>query len=332
MTDIAIDLGTTNTLIHMRGEGIVLNEPTVVAVERGSGKMLAVGLEAKRMLGRAPMAVKVLRPMKGGVIGDVDRVDAMLRHFLQLVQPKRVFRGRPTVLITAPTGITEMERRALRAGILAAGAKQVFMLPEPIAAAVGAGLPVATPRANMVVNVGGGTTEIGVIALSGIVAENSIRLAGQELDEQITAFIRRTHNLLIGEGTAETVKIQLGSASCAHDGLTMMVKGRDVVSGVPRTTEVSSQEIRECLREAVQAITGSVRAALEVTPPELASDIVDDGIVLTGGGAQLHGLAALLADETDLPVRLDEEPGTTVVRGAGAVLEDLRTYRDAVRA
>jgi rod shape-determining protein MreB and related proteins len=331
MADIAIDLGTTNTLIHVRGQGIVLDEPSVVAVELDTGRVIAVGLEAKRMLGRSPPGVQVLRPMRGGAIGDVDRVDAMLRHFLERAQPRGWRRGRPNVLITAPSGITEMERRALRSGILAAGAGRVYMLAEPIAAAVGAGLPVSTARASMVVNVGGGTTEIGVIALSGIVAENSLRLAGLELDDAIAAFVRRTHNLLIGEATAESIKLEIGSAYPDHPERCMTIKGRDIVSGVPRAADVKSEEIRDCLREPVHSITAAVRAALEVTPPELAADIVDDGIVLTGAGAQLRGLPTLIAEETGLPIRMAEEPSTAVVRGAGAVLEDLERYRDAVR-
>jgi len=332
MADIAIDLGTTNTLIHVRGEGIVLDEPSVIALESGTGRVVAVGLDAKRMLGRTPHGVVALRPMRGGAIGDVDGVDIMLRHFLDRVRPKRSFRWRPTVLITAPSGITEMERRALRAGTLAAGARELYMLPAPLAAAIGAGLPVETPRASMVVNVGGGTTEIGVIALSGLVANHSIRVAGQDLDELIISFMRRAHNLLIGETTAEGVKLQIGSAYPEVEVRTMKVKGRDLVSGVPRTAEVNSQEIRDCIREPVQAIAGALRAALEVTPPELAADIFDDGIVLTGGGVQLRGLSTLLSDDTQLKFRMDCEPLRAVVRGAGAVLDNLRLYRDAVTA
>jgi len=332
MADIAIDLGTTNTLIHVRGEGIVLDEPSVIALESGTGRVVAVGLDAKRMLGRTPHGVVALRPMRGGAIGDVDGVDIMLRHFLDRVRPKRSFWWRPTVLITAPSGITEMERRALRAGTLAAGARELYMLPAPLAAAIGAGMPVETPRASMVVNVGGGTTEIGVIALSGLVANHSIRVAGQDLDELIISFMRRAHNLLIGETTAEGVKLQIGSAYPEVEVRTMKVKGRDLVSGVPRTAEVNSQEVRDCIREPVQAIAGALRAALEVTPPELAADIFDDGIMLTGGGVQLRGLSTLLSDDTQLKFRMDREPLRAVVRGAGAVLDNLRLYRDAVTA
>ncbi|HEU0079758.1 MAG TPA: rod shape-determining protein [Longimicrobiaceae bacterium] len=330
MADIAIDLGTANTLIHVRGEGIVVNEPSVVAMERSTGRVLAVGLEAKRMLGRTPDSVVAVSPMRGGVIADVDRVDLMLRHVLQRVRPRRRLRIQPRVLITIPSGITEMERRAVREGVIAAGARQVFMLSEPIAAAIGAGLPVTTPKGCMVVNIGGGTTEIGVVALSGIVANVSIRVAGQDLDELIVAFIRRTHNLLVGEATAEAVKIGIGSAYPNGSEHEMEVKGRDLVSGFPKTVWVNSQEIRDCLREPLQAITTGVRQALEVTPPELSSDIVDEGIVMTGGGVQLRGLGALFAEETRLPVRIDEDPLTTVVRGAGTVLDDWSRYRDAL--
>jgi rod shape-determining protein MreB len=332
MADIAIDLGTTNTLIHLRGEGVVLDEPSVVALEKGTRRVLAVGLDAKRMLGRTPAGVVALRPMRGGAIADVDAVDIMLQHFLERVRPKRRLRWRPTVLITAPSGITEMERRALRSGTLAAGARELYMLPEPLAAAIGAGLPVQTPRASMVVNVGGGTTEIGVIALSGLVANHSIRVAGQDLDDLIAAYIRRAHSLLIGEATAEAVKLQIGSAYPEVEVRSMHVKGRDIVSGVPRSAEINSREIRDCMRDPVQAIAGALRAALEITPPELAADIVDDGIVLTGGGVQLRGLGVLLARETQLPVRMDGEPSRAVVRGAGAVLDDLGLYRDAISA
>lgn len=330
--DIAIDLGTANTLIHVRGEGIVVDEPSVVAVDRATGRVLGVGLEAKRMLGRTPGHVAAVCPMRGGVIADVDRVDLMLRQFLQRVMPRRRWGVRPRVLITIPSGITEMERRAVREGVVAAGARQVFMLSEPIAAAIGAGLPVATARGSLVVNVGGGTTEIGVIALSGIAANTSIRVAGQDLDELIGSYLRRTHNLLIGDATAEEVKIRIGSAfpnGAEHE---MEVKGRDLVSGIPTTVRVNSLEIRECIREPLQAITAGVRRALEVTPPELAADIVDDGIVLTGGGVQLKGLGGLIAEDTRLPVRTDADPLTTVVRGAGAVLDSWKTYRDALVA
>jgi rod shape-determining protein MreB and related proteins len=330
VADIAIDLGTANTLIQIRGEGIVLNEPSVVALDRATRTLRAVGLDAKRMLGRTPDNTLAIRPLRDGVIADVDMAELMLRHFLQSVLPKGLFRARPRVVIGVPSGITEIERRAVRAAAVAAGAREVYLISEPMAAAIGVGLPVTTPRGNMVVNVGGGTTEIGVIALSGIVADASIRVGGNELDEAIAGFVRKNYNLLIGDATAETIKIQIGSASPADEERWMPVKGRDLVSGIPKTVEIHSQEIRECLQEPIQSIVEAVLRALEVTPPELASDIVDEGIVMTGGGAQLRGLDWLIGQETGLPIHLDEEPLTCVVRGAGLVLEDWQTYQGVV--
>lgn len=330
MADIAIDLGTANTLIQVKGEGVVLNEPSVVAVERGSGRVRAIGLEAKRMLGRTPEAIIAVRPMRDGVIADVDMAEIMLRHFLQLVLPKRIFRVRPKVVIGVPSGITEMERRAVRSAAVAAGAKEVYLLSEPMAAAIGVGLPVVTPRGCMVVNIGGGTTEIGVIALSGIVANSSIRVGGNEIDEAITAFVRKGFNLLIGDATSESIKIQIGSAYADGEEREMEVKGRDLVSGIPKTVRIGSSEIRDAIQEPIQAIVEAVRRALEVTPPELASDIVDEGIVMTGGGAQLRGLDILLGHEVSLPIHVDAEPLTCVVRGAGAVLADWDTYQSVV--
>ena len=322
MPDIAVDLGTANTLIQVKGRGIVLNEPSVVAKERRTGRVCAIGLEAKRMLGRTPEGIVAVRPLRDGVIADVDMAERMLRHYLEMVQPRGLFRTRPRVIIGVPSGITEMERRAVRAAVLAAGAKEVFLISEPMAAAIGVGLPVVSPRGSMVVNVGGGTTEIGVIALSGIVADASIRVGGNEFDENIQAFIRKHYNLLIGEATAEGVKMQIGSARRLPEEREMEVNGRDLVSGIPKTIRVHSAEIREAIQEPVQAIIGAVRRALEITPPELAADIVDEGIVMTGGGAQLRGLDLLLAEETGLPIHVDEEPLSCVVRGAGMVLEE----------
>jgi rod shape-determining protein MreB and related proteins len=326
LADIAIDLGTANTLIQVRGEGIVLNEPSVVALDRSTRQIRAIGLEAKRMLGRTPDHTIAIRPLRDGVIADVDIAEIMLRHFLQSILPKRLFRSRPKVVIGVPSGITEIERRAVRAAAFAAGGREVFLISEPMAAAIGVGLPVTTPRGNMVVNIGGGTTEIGVIALSGIVADASIRVGGNELDEAIAAFVRKSYNLLIGDATAETIKIQIGSASRSEAERWMDVKGRDLVSGIPKTVQIHSQEVRESLQEPIQAIVEAVRRALEVTPPELASDIVDGGIVMTGGTAQLRGLDLLLQHETGLPIHVDEEPLTCVVRGAGTVLEEWSTY------
>ncbi|HVH13095.1 MAG TPA: rod shape-determining protein [Longimicrobium sp.] len=326
MADIAIDLGTANTLIEIRGEGLVINEPSVVAIDRESRKVRAVGLEAKRMVGRTPEGIIAVRPMRDGVIADVDMADLMLRHFLERVLPRGLFRTKPQVVIGVPSGITELETRAVRAAVLGAGARSVALISEPMAAAIGVGLPVTSPKGSMVVNVGGGTSEIGVIALSGIVADASIRVAGNELDEAIMAYVRKSRNLLIGEATAESVKIQIGSAYTLGDEREMDVTGRDLVNGIPKTVRVHSEEIRECIQEPVHAIVAAVRRALEVTPPELASDILDAGIVMTGGGAQLRGLGRLLERETGLSIHLDEQPLTCVVRGAATVLEDWRTY------
>ena len=318
VNDIAVDLGTANTLIYVKGEGIVLNEPSVVAVERGNRKIMGIGLEAKRMLGRT---------LKDGVIADVDVTEMMLRHFLKQVTQKRIFRIKPRVVVGVPSGITELERRAVRSSAMSAGAKGVYMVDEPMAAAIGVGLPVETPTGNMVIDIGGGTTEIAVIALSGIVSNTSIRVGGDELDRAIVTFLRKNYNLLIGEPTAEAIKIQIGSAFDFGEEREMDVKGRDLVSGIPKTVLVHSQEVRECIQEPIQAIVEATRRALEITPPELSSDIVDRGIVMTGGGALIRGLDKLLQHETNLPIHVDEEPLTCVVRGAGRILDDLHKYR-----
>ena len=327
VNDIAVDLGTANTLVYVKGEGIVLNEPSVVAMEKATNKIKGIGLEAKRMLGRTPEGITAVRPLKDGVIADVDVTEIMLRYFLQTVTSKRFLKLKPTVVVGVPSGITELERRAVRQSAAAAGAKEVYMVAEPMAAAIGVGLPVTSPKGSMVVNVGGGTSEIGVIALSGIVADASIRVAGNELDEAIQGYIRKSRNLLVGEATAESVKIQIGSAFPLGEEREMDVTGRDLVNGIPKTVRVHSEEIRECIQEPVHAIVAAVRRALEVTPPELASDILDAGIVMTGGGAQLRGLGRLLERETGLSIHLDEQPLTCVVRGAARVLEDWRTYQ-----
>jgi len=328
VNDIAVDLGTANTLVYVKGEGIVLNEPSVVAVEKRTRKILGIGLEAKRMLGRTPESIEAVRPLKDGVIADVDVTEMMLRHFLKQVTSKRIFRLKPRVVVGVPSGITELERRAVRSSALAAGAKSVYMVAEPTAAAIGVGLPIETPTGNMVIDIGGGTTEIAVIALSGIVSNTSIRVGGDELDAAIVTFLRKNYNLLIGEPTAEAVKIQIGSAwGDESDQRTMDVKGRDLVSGIPKTVTVHSREVRECIQEPIQAIVEAVRRALEITPPELSSDIVDRGIVMTGGGAMIRGLDRLLTEETNLPIHVDEEPLTCVVRGAGIILDDVHKYR-----
>ena len=325
--DIAVDLGTANTLVYVKGEGIVLNEPSVVAIEKGTGRIMAIGLEAKRMLGRTPEAIEAVRPLKDGVIADVDITEMMLRHFLKEVTAKRVLRIKPRVVVGVPSGITELERRAVRSSAISAGAKSVYMVAEPMAAAIGVGLPVETPTGNMVIDIGGGTTEIAVIALAGIVSNTSIRVGGDEFDAAIVTFLRKNYNLLIGEPTAEAIKIQIGSAFEVGEEREMDVKGRDLVSGIPKTVHVHSQEIRECIQEPIQAVVEAVRRALEITPPELSSDIVDRGIVMTGGGALIRGMDRLLQHETNLPIHVDEEPLSCVVRGVGRILDDLQKYR-----
>jgi rod shape-determining protein MreB len=330
INDIGVDLGTANTLVYVKGEGIVLNEPSVVAVDKSTGTPKKFGLEAKRMLGRTPGGIEAVRPLKDGVIADVDVTEDMLRHFLKAVTSNRFFKIRPRVVVGVPSGITELERRAVRSSAHAAGAKEVYMCSEPMAAAIGVGLPVETPTGNMVIDVGGGTTEIAVIALSGSVADTSIRVGGDELDAAIVTFLRKNYNLLIGEPTAEAIKIQIGSAYPTDEEREMVVKGRDLVSGIPKTVRVHSAEIRECMQEPIQAIVGAVRRALEITPPELASDIVDRGIVMTGGGALVRGLDTLLREDTGLPIHVDEEPLTCVVRGTGRILDDLSRYRSVL--
>lgn len=310
---------------------MVLSEPSVVAVERGTKRIMSVGLEAKRMLGRTPDGIEAVRPLKDGVIADVDVTELMLRHFLKQVMAKRIFRIKPRVVVGVPSGITELERRAVRSSAQAAGANEVYMVAEPMAAAIGVGLPIETPRGNMVIDIGGGTTEIAVIALSGIVADTSIRIGGDELDQSIVTFLRKTYNLLIGEPTAEAIKMQVGSAIPIENEREMEVKGRDLLSGIPKMVLIHSEEIRECLQEPLRSIVEAVRSALEITPPELASDIVDFGIVMTGGGALIRGLDKLIALETNLPIHVDEEPMTCVVRGSGRILENFAKYRPVLR-
>ncbi len=328
--EIAVDLGTSNTLVYVRGEGIVLNEPSVVAVEQATSKIKGIGLEAKRMLGRTPDGIQAVRPLKDGVIADFDVTEKMLRYFLESIIQKHVFKVKPKVIVCVPSGITEVEKRAVRDSAHSAGAKEVYMVAEPMAAAIGVGLPVETPTGNMVIDVGGGTTEIAVIALSGIVSDTSIRTGGDELDQAIVQFMRKNYNLLIGEPTAELIKIQIGSAAPVDGDKEMEAKGRDLVSGIPKVVRVHSSEVREAIQEPVQQIVDAVRRALEITPPELASDIVDRGIVMAGGGALIRGLDVVLSQETSLPIRVDEDPLTCVVRGTGRILEDPDKYRSVL--
>ncbi len=326
-TEIAVDLGTSNTLIYVRGEGIVLNEPSVVAIQKSDNKVKGIGLEAKRMLGRTPEGIVAVRPLKDGVIADFDITEKMLRYFLSSIINKHVFRVKPKVIVCVPSGITSVEKRAVRDSAQSAGAKEVYMVAEPMAAAIGVGLPVETPTGNMVIDIGGGTTEIAVIALNGIVSDTSIRTGGDELDQAIVQFMRKNYNLLIGEPTAEKIKIQIGSAAPVGEEKEMDAKGRDLVSGIPKVVRVHSSEIREAIQEPIQQIIDAIRRALEITPPELASDIVDRGIVMAGGGSMIRGLDVLVSQETSLPIRLDDDPLTCVVRGTGRILEDPEKYR-----
>lgn len=327
--DVAVDLGTASTLVYVKGRGIVLNEPSVVALEAKNRRVLAVGYEAKKMRGRTPDEITAIRPMKDGVIADFEVCEEMLRAFIAKAQRRRLF-VRPRVIVCVPSGITEVEKRAVRDSAEHAGAREVFLVAEPIAAAIGVGLPVAEPSGNMIIDIGGGTTEIAVIALSGIVSNNSIRIAGDEMDEAIIEYLRKTYSLLIGEQTAEQIKITIGSAFPLAEEREMEVKGRDLVSGIPRAVKIKSSEIREALREPVGLIVGAVKRALEKTPPELASDIVDKGIFMTGGGSLLRGLNSLLQEETNLPVNVVENPIECVVLGSGKILEDPEEYEPVV--
>jgi rod shape-determining protein MreB len=324
-SDVAIDLGTANTLIYMKGKGIVLNEPSVVALDKKTGLPLAIGAEAKVMLGRTPDSMVAVRPMKDGVIADFEIVEEMLKGFIEKVQKKRTL-VRPRIIVSVPSGITAVEMRAVRDSVEHAGAREVYMVQEPIAAAVGIGLPVEEPSGNMVIDIGGGTTEIAVIALSGIVSNSSIRIAGDEMDEAIIQYIKKKYNLLIGEQTAERIKIQTGSAYPLPSEEKMDVKGIDLVNGIPKVITVGSEEIREALSETLGMIVEALRLALEKTPPELASDILDNGVVMAGGGALLRGLDRLFQEDTDLPVRVVDNPIECVVCGTGKILDDISRY------
>ena len=325
-TDLAIDLGTASTLVYVRGKGIVCNEPSVVAIEKKSGKVLAVGAEAKRMLGRTPGNIVAIRPIKDGVIADFDVTEKMLSHFITKAHNRKAFVS-PRVIIGIPAKITQVEQRAVRDSAELAGAREVYLIEQPIAAAIGAGLPITEPSGNMVVDIGGGTTDIAVISLAGIVYSDSVRVAGDKMDEAILSYIKRKYNLLIGEHMAEMIKMELGSAYPSEEKRTMLMKGRDLITGIPKTLEVNSDEIREALAEPVNAIVDAVKVALENTPPELAADIIDRGIVLAGGGSLLKGLDLRLREEVNLPIITVENPITTVVMGTGKVLEEIDLLR-----
>jgi rod shape-determining protein MreB len=325
--DIGIDLGTANTLVYVKDHGIVLREPSVVAVRAGSSEVLAVGDEAKRMLGRTPGNIVAIRPMKDGVIADFEITERMLRHFIAKVHGRRSFRPRPRVVIAVPSGITEVEKRAVKESALRAGAREVYLIEEPMAAAIGCGLPVQDAAGNMIIDIGGGTTEVALISLSGIVFSRSVRVAGDELDEAIVQYMKRAYNLMIGERTAEDIKIKIGSAYPIEKETTMEVKGRDLVAGLPKTLTVTSQEVREALLEPISTIVDSVRVTLERCPPELSADLVDRGLVLAGGGALLRGLDRLLMEETGLPVHIAEDPLSAVAEGTGRALSELKFLR-----
>ncbi len=327
-TDLAIDLGTANTLIYVRDRGIVLDEPSVVSIRTdaavgGKRTVQAVGAEAKQMLGRTPGNLQAIRPMKDGVIADFTVTEQMLKYFIKKVHDTRMFRPSPRIIICVPCGSTQVERRAIRESAIGAGARQVYLIEEPMAAAIGAGMPVADATGSMVVDIGGGTTEVGVISLGGVVYANSVRVGGDRMDEAIISYIRRNYGMLIGEATAEQIKKKMGSAFPGAEVLEMEVKGRSLAEGVPRSFNVSSNEILEALTEPLNAIVSAVKMALEQTPPELGADIAEKGMVLTGGGALLRDLDRLLMEETGLPVIVADDPLTCVVRGSGRALEEM---------
>ncbi len=328
--DLAIDLGTANTLVCVKGKGIVLNEPSVVAVHkdaRGMKKVLAVGNEAKKMLGRTPGNIVAIRPMRDGVIADFDITEAMLKHFILSVHNRKSL-VRPRIIVSVPSGITQVERRAVRETVESAGAREIYLIEEPMAAAIGAGLPIAEPTSSMVVDIGGGTTEVAVISLAGIVYAKSVRVAGDKIDEEIVQYMKRKYSLLIGERTAEIIKIQIGCAYPMEEIKTIDVKGRDLISGIPKTVEISSEEIMGAIIEPVTLIIDAIKDALENAPPELAGDIVDRGIVLTGGGALLHNIDILAREETGLPITIADDPLCAVARGAGMALDQLDVLKE----
>ncbi len=324
--DIGIDLGTANTLVYVKDRGIVLREPSVVAIQQGTNRVLAVGEEAKRMLGRTPGNIVAIRPMKAGVIADFEVTEAMLRYFIRKAH-NRKWVVRPRIIISVPSGITEVEKRAVKDSATHAGAREVYLIEEPMAAAIGVGLPVQEPAGNMIVDMGGGTTEVAIISLAGIVLSRSVRVGGDEMDEAIVQYLKRVYNLMIGERTAEEIKITIGSAYPLGEEMSMEVKGRDLVAGLPKTLTITSEEIREALQEPVAAIVEAIRITLERCPPELSSDLVDRGVVLAGGTSQLRGMDKLIAEQTGLPVHVAEDPLSAVAEGTGVVLHELNFLR-----
>lgn len=327
--DMGIDLGTANTLVYVKGQGIVLCEPSVVAIQKGTSQVLAVGDEAKQMLGRTPGNIVAIRPLKDGVIADFEVTESMLRYFTEKVHNRKILM-RPRTVIAVPSGITEVEKRAVRDSAEHAGAREVYLIEEPMAAAIGVGLPVHEPAGNMIIDIGGGTTEVAVISLAGIVYSETVRVGGDEMDDAIIQYMKRAYNLVIGERTAEGIKIRIGSAYPLEQEMTMEVKGRHQIAGLPKTVVVTSEEIRDALMDPVKTILNSVRNTLEQTPPELSSDLMDRGLILAGGGALLRGLEQLLASETGLPVYVADDPLTAVVLGTGTVLDELKALRSVV--
>ena len=321
--DMGIDLGTATTLVFVKGEGVVLCEPSVVAIERGTSHVLAVGEEAKRMLGRTPGNIVAIRPMKDGVISDFEITEAMLRYFIKKVHHRKVL-VRPRIVIAIPSGITEVEKRAVKDSAERAGAREVFLIEEPIAAAIGVGLPIQEPIGNMIIDIGGGTTEIAVISLCGTVFSKSIRIGGDEMNEAVIEYLKKTYNLMVGERTSEDIKIKIGSAYPLEEEMSMEVKGRDLVAGLPKTVTITSEEIRESLQEPLRAILEVIKISLERTPPELAADLIDHGIVMAGGGSLLRGLDKLISEETGLPVHITDDPVTAVANGTGIVLSEIQ--------
>jgi rod shape-determining protein MreB len=328
--DMAVDLGTANTLVYVRGRGIVLSEPSVVAIDHASGEVHAVGVEAKRMLGRTPGTISAIRPLKDGVIADFDVTEQMLRHFIQKVHQHRF--AHPRVVVCVPSGVTGVEKRAVEEATRNAGARDAYLIEEPMAAAIGAGLPVSEPTGNMVVDVGGGTTEVAVISLGGIVVSVSLRLGGDEMDEAIISHVKREYKLLIGNQTAEEIKLEVGSAFRLKEEVQAEVRGRDMLTGLPKTVIISSEEVRHALEEPVSQIVDAIKTTLDKTPPELAADIMDRGIVLAGGGALLNGLDERLRHETQMPVQLAESPLTCVAVGSGRSLELLEVMQRSSRS
>ncbi len=327
LCDLAIDLGTANTLVFVRGQGIIVQEPSIVVVNKQNGKVEAVGKSAKEMLGKTPANVLAIKPMRDGVIADFEVAEKMLDFFIKKSTNSRSFILRPRIVVGVPTGITQVERRAVKDVALRAKASEVYLVEQPVSASVGADLPISEPTGNMIVDIGGGTTDIAVISLTGIVFNHSIRVAGNEMDEAITQYIKKKYNLLIGEKTAEQVKMQIGTAYPLDEPMTMEIKGRDLREGIPRTIVVDDQEIREALEDVVASIVEAIKAALEKTPPELSADIIDRGVILTGGGSLLKNIDKRLREETQLPVFITEDPLTTVVIGAGKMLEDLELLK-----